>query len=143
MSKILLIAFHFPPQAGSSGIQRTLSFSKHLPSYQWKPYVLSAAANAYEQTDFNQIGQISQHAEVKRAWAFDTKKLFKIFGRYPEILGLPDRWISWWLFAVPLGLYTIRKHKIKVIWTTYPIATAHLIGLSLKINQRKKWIADF
>jgi hypothetical protein len=29
--RILMIAFHFPPLAGSSVIQRTLRFAQHLP----------------------------------------------------------------------------------------------------------------
>ena len=41
--RALLIAFHFPPQAGSSGIQRSLSFSRHLPANGWEPMVLTGA----------------------------------------------------------------------------------------------------
>ena len=40
--KILMIAFHFPPMRGSSGIQRTLRFAQHLPALGWQPVVLSA-----------------------------------------------------------------------------------------------------
>lgn len=33
MKRILMIAYHFPPLAGSSGIQRTLRFVQHLLAY--------------------------------------------------------------------------------------------------------------
>jgi len=33
MKRILMIAFHYPPLRGSSGIQRTLKFSRYLPEY--------------------------------------------------------------------------------------------------------------
>jgi peptidoglycan/xylan/chitin deacetylase (PgdA/CDA1 family) len=140
---VLLIAFHFPPQAGSSGIQRTLSFSKHLGEQDWTPSVLSASALAYEQKNSSQLAQLSKSVEVKRAWALDAKRHLGLFGRYPEAIALPDRWVSWWFSAVCLGLSMMRKNKAQVIWTTYPIATAHLIGLSLKKLSGRPWVADF
>jgi peptidoglycan/xylan/chitin deacetylase (PgdA/CDA1 family)/glycosyltransferase involved in cell wall biosynthesis len=140
---VLLIAFHFPPQAGSSGIQRTLSFSKHLGEQDWAPSVLSASPSAYEQKNSSQLAQLSKNVEVKRAWALDAKRHLGLFGRYPEVIALPDRWVSWWFSAVCLGLSMLRKNKAQVIWTTYPIATAHLIGLSLKKLSGRPWVADF
>ena len=47
---VLMIAYHFPPLAGSSGIQRTLRFVQHLPALGWKPVVLTADPRAYERT---------------------------------------------------------------------------------------------
>ena len=38
-----MIAFHYPPMRGSSGIQRTLTFSQHLPRHGWQPLLLSVA----------------------------------------------------------------------------------------------------
>ena len=48
MKRVLMIAFHFPPLAGSSGIQRTLRFARHLPQFGWEPLVLTAHPRAYE-----------------------------------------------------------------------------------------------
>ena len=48
MKRILMIAYHFPPLAGSSGIQRTLRFVQHLPTFGWEPIVLTAHPRAYE-----------------------------------------------------------------------------------------------
>ena len=67
----------------------------------------------------------------------------RLKGRYPGFLSLPDRWASWWLGAVPLGLFLIKKYKPDVIWSTYPIATAHLIGHSLSCLTGVPWISDF
>jgi glycosyltransferase involved in cell wall biosynthesis len=58
------------------------------------------------------------------------------------MLALPDRWVSWWLGAVPAGLLLIRKYRPDVIWSTYPIATAHLIGLTLHRLTGIPWVAD-
>ena len=45
---VLLIAFHFPPIQGSSGVQRTLRFAQHLPTFGWRPVVLTIVPEAYE-----------------------------------------------------------------------------------------------
>jgi hypothetical protein len=141
--RALLIAFHFPPQAASSGVQRTLSFSKHLGNYGWEPLVLSASSMAYSVRNNSQLAALPADLVVKRAFALDTKRHIGIFGRYPEALALPDRWISWCLFAVPAGLWMIRKYRPTVILSTYPIATALLIGLALKQLTGLPWVADF
>lgn len=44
----LLVAYHFPPIAGSSGLQRTLRFAQYLPEFGWRPVVPSVRPSAYE-----------------------------------------------------------------------------------------------
>ncbi|MES2018662.1 MAG: polysaccharide deacetylase family protein [Pseudomonadota bacterium] len=142
-SRVLLTAFHFPPQAASSGIQRTLSFSRHLGGNGWDPMVLSASPRAYSVQNPSQLASVPANLLVRRAFALDTKRHLGIKGRYPEALALPDRWISWWFAAVPAGLSMIRNYKPQVIWSTFPIATSHLIGLALHRVSGLPWVADF
>lgn len=141
--KALLIAFHFPPQAASSGIQRTLSFSRHLRSHGWEPLVLSAHPRAYSVKNPSQLAAIPEGMVVRRPFALDSKHHLGIKGRYPELLALPDRWISWFFSAVPAGLKLIKEHRPEVIWSTFPIATSHLIALALHRLTGLPWIADF
>jgi len=141
--RALLIAFHFPPQAASSGIQRTLSFSKHLVRHGWEPMVLSAHPRVYGQQNPSQLASIPADIVVRRAFALDTKRHLGIGGRYAETMALPDRWISWWCDGVLSGLRLIRRHKPQVLWSTFPIPTAHLIGLTLQRLTGLPWIADF
>jgi hypothetical protein len=141
--RALLIAFHFPPQAGSSGIQRTLSFSKHLGSYGWEPLVLSAHPRAYDEQNRGQLANVPAQLVVKRVFALDAKRHLGYKGRYLELLALPDRWVSWWLGAVPAGRALIRQYKPQLIWSTFPIASAHLIGLTLHRLSGLPWVADF
>ncbi|MDB5791786.1 MAG: glycosyltransferase [Massilia sp.] len=141
--RALLIAFHFPPQAASSGIQRTLSFSKNLGNHDWDPIVLSAHPRAYSTQNPTQLASIPPGMVVRRAFSLDTKHHLGIKGRYLEALALPDRWVSWAFGAIPAGLRLIRQHRPQVIWSTFPIATAHLIGLALHRATGLPWIADF
>jgi len=143
MKRVLMIAFHFPPLAGSSGIQRTLRFVQHLPALGWEPIVLTAHSRAYEQTSDDLVGQIPPGVHVERAFAMDAARHFRVGGRYPGILARPDRWMTWRFGAVPAGMRLIRTYRPHVIWSTYPIATAHVIGDLLHRRSALPWIADF
>ncbi len=143
MSRVLMVAFHYPPCAQSSGIHRTLKFSRYLPKTGWNPIVLSAHPRAYESRSDDQLHDIPSDVPVTRAFALDTSRSLSLRGFYPRWLALPDRFISWWLGAVPAGLRLIRRYRPDAIWSTYPIATAHLIGLTLHRLTGIPWVADF
>ncbi|HEX5136670.1 MAG TPA: glycosyltransferase family 4 protein [Planctomycetota bacterium] len=141
--RVLMVAYHYPPCTGSSGIQRALTFSRYLPECGWDPIVLSAHPRAYEATSKDQMGDIPAGVPVHRAFALDTKRHLSIGGRYPGFLAIPDRWATWALGAIPLGLRLVRRYRPAAIWTTYPIATAHRIGYWLRRRTGLPWIADF
>jgi len=143
MSKVLMVAYHFPPLAGSSGIQRTLRFVQQLPAFGWQPLVLTAHPRAYERCSHDLDGEVPADCVVRRAFALDTAKHLAISGRYVAAMARPDRWVSWKFDAVREGLRMIREFNPDVIWSTYPIATAHLIGAELAHRSGLPWIADF
>ena len=140
---ILMIAFHYPPVGASSGVHRTFKFSQYLLQYDWNPLILTVPPYVFECISDAQIKNIPEELVVKRAFALDTSKHLTIKGSYIGWMALPDRWISWWLPAILKGLLMVRKYKPKVIWSTYPIATAHLIGYTLHKLTRLPWVADF
>lgn len=141
--RVLLIAFHFPPLQGSSGLQRTLSFCRYLPEFGWEPSVLTAHTRAYDRVDETQLSDLPKGLEVKRAFALDSARHLSVGGAYFKATALPDRWVSWCLGAIPAGLRLIRRLRPSVIWSTYPIATAHIIGGTLARITGIPWVADF
>lgn len=143
MKRVLMVAFHFPPLAGSSGIQRTLRFVQHLPEFGWAPSVLTAVPRAYERTSDDLLADVPQNVRVTRAFALDTARHLSIAGRYPGFLARPDRWRSWRWGAVPAGMRMLREERFDAIWSTYPIATAHTIGAALQRHSGLPWVADF
>lgn len=142
MKKVLMVAFHYPPFSGGSGVHRTLKFTRYLPQFGWQPIVLTASRQAYR-SQLNGQREIPHGIEIARAFALDTKRHLSFRGKYLQSLALPDQWISWWPSAVAVGLTLIRRHRPKVIWSTYPIATAHLIALTLHRLTGIPWVADF
>ena len=143
MKNVLMIAYHFPPVRVSSGIQRTLKFSQYLLDEGWRAQVLTVHPRAYIQTSDGQMGEIAKEVTVKRAFALDTSRHLSIKGRYLGWMALPDRWVSWCFGGVISGLNLIRQFRPKVIWSTYPIATAHLLALVLHRITGIPWVADF
>lgn len=141
--KVLLVAFHFPPAAMGSGHLRTLGFARYLPEYGWNPVVLSANARAYPRTTPLAAQQIPQGCEVHRAFALDVRRHLSLAGKYPGFLARPDGWASWYPAAVWQGLRLIRRHRIRAIWSTYPIMSAHVIAHALSRRTGLPWIADF
>lgn len=140
---VLMVAFHFPPAALGSGHLRTLGFARYLPAAGWQPVVLSARPSAYPRTAAIGAGVIPPDCIVQRALAFDASRHFSVAGKYPGFLAQPDRWASWWPAAVASGLRLIRRHRIKAIWSTYPIMSAHHIAHTLSRMSGLPWIADF
>lgn len=138
-----MIAFHFPPLAGSSGIQRTIGFARHLPQFAWEPLILTAHPRAYERVSVDQLTDLPTKTIVERAFALDSSRHFALMGRYPAFTARPDRWVTWWLGAVVKGLAMIRHYRPNAIWSTYPVATAHMIGHTLHRFSGLPWIADF
>ncbi len=143
MKSVLMIAYHFPPIAGSSGVQRTLQFARHLPALGWRPIVLSISPRAYRRTSPDLLADIPSEAIVVRAFGLDAARHLSLLGLYPGFAARPDRWASWIPGALLLGRRVLRRHRPAAIWSTFPIASAHRIALGLHAHSGLPWIADF
>ena len=99
MKKVLMVAFHYPPWSGGSGVHRALKFTKYLPEYGWQPIVLTASRQAYTENGAS-ASAIPEGVVVTRAFALDTTRHLSFRGSYLHWTALPDRWISWWPGAV-------------------------------------------
>jgi len=143
VKNVLIIAFHFPPQAESSGYLRILKFCRYLPELGWQPRVLSAHPRAYERTNPSQLNEIPTSVQVHRVFALDTRRHLSVGGHFLRLMALPDRWVSWCLGAIPVGYKEVRDKHCDIILTTFPIASAMLIGWVLHRLTGKPWVADF
>lgn len=139
---VLYIAYHFPPILGSSGVHRTLAFTRHLDEIGWKVRVLTTSVAAYKNWHADQFAFIPKGIEVIRAYARDTSRHFACSGRYLGLMALPDLWQSWILGGLVSGLRAIRRDRPDVIVSTYPIASAHIIGYLLHRLTGTPWVAD-
>jgi len=141
--RVLFVAYHFPPVRVSSGIQRTLKFCTYLREFGWDPLVLTITPSAYEVTSPDQLKEVPDDVVVERAFGLDTSRHLSIAGKYLHRMAQPDRWISWWPSALWTGMRMIKRYEPAAIMSTFPIATAHQIGLSLQKRSGLPWVADF
>lgn len=141
--KVLFVAYHFPPQMGSSGLLRCLKYCRYLPEQGWTPTVLTVHPRAYEQVDSKRGDGVGLKIKIIRAFALDTKRHLSVGGHYLRFTALPDRWITWCIGALPRGVLEIYKKKINVIFSTHPIGSAVLIGYLLHRITGVPWVADF
>jgi glycosyltransferase involved in cell wall biosynthesis len=137
---VLMIALDFPP-CQSAGVQRTLKFAEYLVELGWQPIVLTVDESVYSQTDVEV--KIPEGIRVYRSHSFDAARDFSIKGKYFAWSKVPDRWWSWAFTAIPLGKQLIKKYRPSVIWSTYPVATAHYIGYKLQQYSQLPWVADY
>ena len=142
LGNVLIIAYHFPPQAGSSGLLRSLKYCRYLPSFGWQPTALTPHIRAYESVDAKSLDSIPRNVPVIRAFALDTKKHMGVGGRYLRYMALPDRWVSWILGGIASGWRATRHRKTDVLYSTFPIMSAAAIGLGLQRLTRLPWVLD-
>ena len=142
MKKILMIAADFPPCL-SAGVQRTLHFAENLLNNGWQPLILTANSRVYRRLDDGISVSNAIAKNVTRAFALDASVHLAINGKYFDFLEDPDKIASWYHHGWRAGLSMIKQHKPDVIWSTYPVSTAHRIALKLKQKTALPWIADF
>jgi glycosyltransferase involved in cell wall biosynthesis len=168
--KILIVTYYWPP-SGGSGVQRWLKFVKYLPSFGWKPFVLTPENPAFAVRDPTLSKNIPPEAQVMRLpiWEpYDSfQKLSRIFGsnavnmptavpsHKPSVFQRFSTWIRgnffipdprkfWVTPAVKFLEKFVRENEVDVIITTGPPHSIHLIGLNLKRKQPSlRWLADF
>ncbi len=167
--KILIITYYWPP-AGGPGVQRWLKFTKYLPEFGFKPYILTVDENSasYAITDKSLFDEISQELTIYRT---QTKELFKLYLKLTKKktipfsgfvhegktgfkektirfirthLFIPDPRKGWNRYALRKAIEIIKQERITYIVTTSPPHSTQLIGLQLKkIFPSITWMADF
>ena len=139
---IFYVAFHYPPVLGSSGVHRTLAFTRYMDEQGWKVSVLTASLKAYHKWSEEQFSFIPENVEVIRAYARDVTRHFSWRGKYLSLMAMPDYWQSWILGGVMSGLVAILRNRPDIIVSTYPIASAHIIAYVLHRLTGVPWVAD-
>jgi glycosyltransferase involved in cell wall biosynthesis len=143
MKHALFVAFHYPPESSSSGVLRTLKYTRYLGRFGWRVTVLTLNRGAYHVTDPKLENQIPADVRVVRTRFVDVKRHLAIRGSYPSCFAIPDRWIGWWPWAVAAGRRVMKDDPADVIYSTSPHATAHLAALALSYWLKVPWVADF
>jgi len=151
-------------------VQRWLYFCKFLERFGIKPFVITVDEKkaSYKFID-KSFAEKVKHVEVYRTNTVEPLKIYSrllsgdssaeipqgfagesspnIFQKISRFVRgnffLPDARVGWNRFALKKAEEIIRREKIKLVITTGPPQSTHLIGLKLKKKMNVKWIADF
>ena len=160
MEKVLIITYYWPPSAGS-GVHRWLKFSKYLSEYGYRPIIYTP--NNFDYTLKDKTLELP-NIEVIRKPIFDPGHYFQNFFNLKLSQGLLEdnkgffekvsTWIRGNIFIPDSKIFWVNpsfeylkkfldKNKVRLVITTGPPHSMHLIGLKLKKTLNIKWIADF
>lgn len=139
MTNILLISYYFPPEGGPA-VQRVSKFVKYLPLYNYNPIVLTSK-HPFRVKDPDLWKELSLNLRVYSIidWAAYlpgeiTKRLKKIF--------MPDKQVFWVSLAQFQARRLIKKNNIKLIFTSSPPPSSHLIAYRISKTEKIPYIAD-
>jgi glycosyltransferase involved in cell wall biosynthesis len=164
--KVLMIVYYYPPLGGIGGM-RTLRLASRLPSLGWEPLILTvsegtlavirrdAADGDLEGVRVFRTFNPDLAFKAKRLAGFDVSKTVDdapgVGGSGPKArlargvsdwLGIPDRFVDWYPFALRRALQVCREYAPEVILTSAPPDTCHLIAASVKRRALLPWVAD-
>lgn len=135
--RVLVIVRDYPP-ANTPAALRALGFARYLPAFGWETSIMATRADAAGAAP----AEVPDARHVYRAVGFDSKQVFSLGGRYPHLLALPDRHVSWLPAGVVQALRAVRRDRIDVLLSTGPPLTAHCIAHVVQRLTRLPWVAD-
>ncbi|MDX2165621.1 MAG: glycosyltransferase [Deltaproteobacteria bacterium] len=137
--RVLVIVRDYPP-ANTPAAQRALGFARYLPEFGWEASVVTLRAAARGGGDAGPPAPAAR--AVYPAFGFDTKDVFSLRGRYPHLLAVPDRNVSWLPDGVVQALRAVRRERVDVLLSTGPPQTAHCIAHLVQRLAGLPWVAD-
>lgn len=166
MKNLLVITYYWPPASGG-GVQRILKFCKYLPTYGWRPVVLTArhtgngllqdesfnseaAGIPVYQVDFwfDPVRLLNRTNGMKNTSTKEKTIVFSSFAK--KLLGflwlnllVPDSKIGMYGLAKKAVAEIIEQYEIEAVFSSCPPYTMHLIGWDVKQKYKLPWIADF
>ena len=172
MKKVLIITYHFPPDA-AVGANRPAKFAKFLPEFGWEPIIYTVKERYYETCDCTKFEPALKNIKIYRAnlipgplhvysrFLYHRRTSSNNLDGHPlvktknqngarpikrlisSLFRLPDE-NQGWIFNILIDGYRIMKdHKISVFTTSGPPMSTHVGGLLLKSMTHAKWVADF
>ena len=126
---------------GLSGVQRTLKFVKYLPTFGWKPTVLTVTPGGYFAQDESLLAEIqSPDIRIVRTKTAGPGKLFasrevvkvpsermrKFFSRLSDTFFIPDNKIGWRRRAVAKAVELHKETPFDLVFATAPPFTDFL-----------------
>ncbi len=156
--RVLFISYAFPP-TGGGGVQRATKFAKYLPSYGWRPTILTVAKASVPVQDHDLAADIDPRLEIIRArtWepGYGVKRqlaqgcqrgrytLSSVLRRLGMHILQPDPQILWTPCAFRAAARRLQADAHDAILVTGPPFSSFLLGRRLKRRFGIPLVLDF
>lgn len=153
---VLVVAYKFPDVLVPGGSVRVEKFVKYLPSFGWRPVVLTVelpeeclVAPEHRGEDVHRIP--SHYGAFVRAYrarymeegAAARRGAVEIARRAKNLLLVPDDAVLWWPRAIPAARELIRTHPVKAVFASGPPFSGLLLGRRIARRAAVPFVADF
>jgi len=135
LPRVLLLAFHFPPD-NASGAARPNRFFKYLPEFGYQPEVITAALLPTAVAHVHSVPATTRFPSKRTASGVLEIALRKSL--FPN-----DEGVLWAWSAARFARALHRKEPVAAVLSTFPPVNTHLAALWLKRSCQRPWIADF
>ena len=133
MKTILIISPHFPP-SNLAAVHRSRLFAQHLPSFGWKPIILTVHENYYEEKlDWNLQNLVPKSLLVEKVKAFKTTK--------PRLIG--DIGLRAFFQLYKRAKQLIQEEKIDFLYIPIPSFYVALLGRWLHFSTGIEYGIDY
>ena len=143
MTKILFIAYYFPP-AGGAGVQRSEKFVKYLPSEGFLPVVITGPTSPdsrWTPNDSTLTKSIPAEVPIHRVNGQPPIQTGRWRSRSERWLRTPSSFSKWWIeAATELGIRVANGEKL-IFATMSPFESGD-VARRLSERLRIPWIAD-
>lgn len=143
MTKILFIAYYFPP-IGGAGVQRSLKFAQHLPSEGFLPVVITGPTPADAQWtphDSTLATIVPGDVQIHRAKGPLPAVSTKLRGRLQRWLGWPSPFSEWWQQSAVETACANANGCAAIVASMSPFESA---AVATEVSRRTglPWVAD-
>lgn len=142
---VLLIAYHYPP-FGQTSSRRSGCMAKYLPHFGWQPFVLT---REWTQTNGPYDPTITTGIPddvIVNQIACDTQTssmVGRIKKRFSKTLFPQKDPIEFYKPALKSLPGMVHKHKIDIIWATFPLLSNLALAAHVSKATGIPWVADF
>lgn len=169
MKRILIITYYWPP-CGGAGVQRWLKFVKYLREFKYDPIVYTVKNGEFPELDHSLANDIPEDLTVLSQKIWEPYNLYKILlkqdknqkintgflseSKKPKFKEKFSIWIRGNLFIPDARKFWIKpsikflsaylsENPVKLVISTGPPHSMHLIAYKLKERFNIPWVSDF
>lgn len=143
MRRVLFIAYYFPP-LGGGGVQRSVKFVKHLPSFGYDPLVVTGPAEVeglWSPADPSLAGDLPTGTEVERIETPEPPESSRWRSRAERWIRLPRQFSDWWVEGL-VETGASAGGEVDLVYASMSPFESATAAARLARRLGKPWVAD-